>query len=56
MLVKPGDAVQAGQAVVIVEAMKMQNEVVADVAGTVKNVLVAQGAQVQGGDVLVEIA
>ncbi|MCF0195048.1 MAG: biotin attachment protein [Bacteroidaceae bacterium] len=56
VLVKPGDAVQSGQAVVIVEAMKMQNEVVADVAGTVKNVLVAQGAQVQGGDVLVEIA
>lgn len=55
LLVKPGDAVKNGQAVIILEAMKMENEIFAPCDGTVKEVRVAQGATVQPGDVLVVI-
>jgi acetyl/propionyl-CoA carboxylase alpha subunit len=53
--VAPGDAVEAGQALVVLEAMKMQNEIQADRAGTVKRVHVVAGQAVEGGDPLVEI-
>ena len=53
--VAPGEAVEAGQVLVILEAMKMENTVTAPAAGTVSNVAVATGAQVQRGDVLVEL-
>ena len=56
VLVKEGDEVEAGAAVAVVEAMKMENELVAERAGTVKRVVVAAGATVEGGAVLVEIA
>jgi pyruvate carboxylase subunit B len=55
VLVKVGDAVKAGQAVLISEAMKMETEVQAPIAGTVKAVHVAKGDRVNPGDVLVEI-
>ncbi|MFI8746467.1 sodium-extruding oxaloacetate decarboxylase subunit alpha [Pseudomonas sp. NPDC077186] len=55
VLVKVGDAVKAGQAVLITEAMKMETEVQAPIAGTVKAVHVAKGDRVNPGDVLVEI-
>jgi biotin carboxyl carrier protein len=56
VLVKEGDAVTAGQPVVVVEAMKMENELATGAAGTVKKVHVVAGATVESGAVLVEIA
>ncbi|WP_421683085.1 sodium-extruding oxaloacetate decarboxylase subunit alpha [Stutzerimonas urumqiensis] len=56
VLVKEGDTVTAGQAVLITEAMKMETEVQAPVAGTVKAVHVAKGDRVTPGEVLIEIA
>jgi biotin carboxyl carrier protein len=55
LLVRPGDAVQAGDGVIVVEAMKMENELKAPAAGTVKEVRVEEGKPVSGGDVLVVI-
>ena len=56
VLVKVGDKVSAGQNVLKLEAMKMENSITAESAGTVKAVRVQKGAQVQGGDVLIEMA
>ncbi|UVE17787.1 sodium-extruding oxaloacetate decarboxylase subunit alpha [Pseudomonas sp. LS44] len=56
VLVKEGDVVKAGQAVLITEAMKMETEVQAPIAGTVKAVHVAKGDRVNPGEVLIEIA
>ncbi len=55
VLVKVGDTVKAGQAVLISEAMKMETEVQAPIAGTVTAVHVVKGDRVNPGDVLVEI-
>ncbi|WP_251978290.1 sodium-extruding oxaloacetate decarboxylase subunit alpha [Salinicola avicenniae] len=55
VLVAEGDSVQEGQAVLITEAMKMETEVQARVAGTVKAVHVAKGDRVTPGEVLIEI-
>ncbi|MFY9178732.1 MAG: pyruvate carboxylase subunit B, partial [Venatoribacter sp.] len=55
VLVKEGDSVKAGQAVLITEAMKMETEVHANIAGTVKAVHVGKGDRVTPGDVLIEI-
>ena len=49
LLVAEGDAVEAGQPLLILEAMKMQNEIEAPSAGRVKRVLVAPGEAVAGG-------
>lgn len=51
--VAPGDEIQAGQPVVVLEAMKMQNELAAESSGVVERVLVKPGETVQGGAVLV---
>ncbi|MBI4720881.1 MAG: acetyl-CoA carboxylase biotin carboxyl carrier protein subunit, partial [Chitinivibrionia bacterium] len=53
--VAEGDSVAAGQAVVVIESMKMQNEITAPIHGTVKKIACAVGAQVGFGDMLVEI-
>ncbi len=53
--VKVGDTVKAGQTVIVMEAMKMANNITAEADGTVKAILVQQGAQVQSGDALIEI-
>jgi biotin carboxyl carrier protein len=53
--VAPGDAVAAGQALVILEAMKMQNELRAPRAGTVGRVAVAAGDTVDAGALLLVI-
>jgi pyruvate carboxylase subunit B len=50
-----GDAVQAGQALVVMEAMKMENELRSSATGTVKAVLAAPGTAVEKGAVLVEL-
>lgn len=51
--VKAGDLVTPGQAVVVVEAMKMQNELRAPRAGTVERVAVGEGETIENGDLLV---
>jgi biotin carboxyl carrier protein len=53
LLVKPGDEVQPRQGVVVVEAMKMENELRAHAAGTVSEVRVTEGASVEAGAILV---
>jgi biotin carboxyl carrier protein len=53
VLVAKGDTVRAGQGLVVLEAMKMENEVRARAAGTVANVHVTTGAAVEGSAVLV---
>jgi glutaconyl-CoA/methylmalonyl-CoA decarboxylase subunit gamma len=55
VLVAKGDAVQAGQALVVLEAMKMENEVRALAAGTVVEVHVTAGAKVEGHAALVTL-
>lgn len=51
-----GQAVKKGDVLVVMEAMKMANDITAECDGIVKNVLVQQGASVNVGDALVEIA
>ena len=55
VLVTPGAAVEARQGVVVVEAMKMENELRAPRAGVVREVRVAEGASVEAHTVLVVI-
>ncbi len=56
VLVEVGAAVEAGQPVVVLEAMKMENQIQAEVAGTVSQVKVAPGDTVGAGDVVVVIS
>ena len=53
--VKAGQAVKAGQILVVIEAMKMENEVVAPADGTVASVSVQKGDAVAAGDPLVTL-
>ena len=53
VLVKPGDKVDARQGLVVVEAMKMENELRARAAGTVTEVRVTEGSSVEAGAILV---
>ena len=55
VFVNVGDAVKAGQTVVLLEAMKMENNIEADTEGTVKEVRVRKGDSVLEGDILVVI-
>ena len=55
VLVKEGDEVKAGQGILVTEAMKMENEIQANVAGTIKHVYVEKGDRVTPGEILVEI-
>jgi pyruvate carboxylase subunit B len=55
VLVKEGDKVKTGQAVLISEAMKMETEVQAPIDGTVKAIHVGKGDRVTPGEVLIEI-
>ena len=55
LLATEGAEVHAHQGIVIMEAMKMQNEIKSPKAGTVKRILVAEGAAVNGGDLLATI-
>lgn len=54
--VKEGDKVTAGQVLVILEAMKMENEIVAPKDGTVAQVVTSKGTVVETGSPLVVIA
>ena len=55
VLVKPGDAVKKEQNLLIMEAMKMENNILSEKDGTVKSVKVAPGDTVLQGDILLEI-
>ena len=54
--VQPGSIVKSGDLLLILEAMKMENEILAPVSGTVKEVRVRPGDSVNTGDTLVIIA
>jgi acetyl-CoA/propionyl-CoA carboxylase biotin carboxyl carrier protein len=53
--VADGDTIEAGQVVAIVEAMKMENEIVAPRAGVVRGLAVAAGQSVLMGQAICEI-
>ena len=55
LMVAVGDTVEAGQAVCVLEAMKMENNILAEMTGTVKAVKVEVGQTVGAGDVVVVI-
>jgi biotin carboxyl carrier protein len=55
LLVSVGDRVEPGQAVVLLESMKMEIPVLAEHAGTVSVLSVGEGDVVQEGDVMVEL-
>jgi glutaconyl-CoA decarboxylase len=54
--VKEGDKIQAGQVLLVMEAMKMENPVTAPFNGTVSKIHVREGDNVGEGDLLVEVA
>ena len=55
VLVDEGAEVDAGQGILVLEAMKMENEIQAERAGTVRAIFVEAGQAVEGGDPLYEI-
>lgn len=55
ILAPEGTAVEAGQGVLVIEAMKMQNEMKSPKKGTVKKINAVEGAAVEAGQVLAEI-
>ncbi len=55
VLVAVGDTVDVGDAIVVLEAMKMENNVTAEKAGTIKEIRVAEGDSVGAGDVVAVI-
>ncbi len=55
VLVQEGEVVEEGQGVLVLEAMKMENEIAAERPGTVKKLFVETGQPVEGGDPLFEI-
>ena len=55
ILVEEGEAVSEGQGILVLEAMKMKNEIRCERAGVVQRILVQAGVAVEGGDPLFEI-
>ncbi len=55
VLVKPGDDVETGDVLVVTEAMKMETNIKASIAGKVKEVLFDIGDQVEKDDLLLEL-
>jgi methylmalonyl-CoA carboxyltransferase small subunit len=56
VLVEEGQSIEAGEVVVVLEAMKMETEITAPHSGTVAAVLVEPGTAVTGGQVLLELS
>jgi glutaconyl-CoA/methylmalonyl-CoA decarboxylase subunit gamma len=54
-LVKEGDSVSKGQKVIVMEAMKMENNILSETDGVVKSIKAKDGQNVMQGDVLMEI-
>lgn len=55
IFVKVGDQVEKGQKLLIMEAMKMENDILAEKPGTIKSILIHEGDAVLQGDVIIEI-
>jgi glutaconyl-CoA/methylmalonyl-CoA decarboxylase subunit gamma len=55
VLVSAGQAVKAGEVLLILEAMKMENEVTSPATGTVKEIAVSKGSNVNTGDLMIVI-
>ena len=55
VLVQPGDVIEVGQAVAVLEAMKMENELQTEYAGTVTSVNVVEGDVVQAGTEIITV-
>ena len=55
IFVKPGDKVTVGQRILLLEAMKMENNIESDKAGTVTEIKISKGDAVMEGDVLIVI-
>lgn len=55
ILVEEGQGIEAGQVLLVLEAMKMETEITAPAAGTVSAILVNPGDAVQGGQALIEL-
>ncbi|AKN32764.1 pyruvate carboxylase [Clostridium carboxidivorans P7] len=55
VLVKEGDAVKEGESLVVIEAMKMETNIVAATSGTVETIFVSQGKQVESGQLLIKL-
>ena len=55
VLVTEGEAIVAGQKLAILEAMKMQHEILATMDGSVTSIVGAAGAQMAAGDLILEI-
>jgi biotin carboxyl carrier protein len=55
LLLQPGDVVAVNDPVLVLEAMKMENEIKAPVAGTLEKFFVSEGASVNTGDALFQI-
>jgi biotin carboxyl carrier protein len=53
--IKEGDTVKKGDTILVLEAMKMENNILAEINGVVKKLYVSEGDSVLQGDVLVEI-
>ncbi len=56
VLVEVGQEIEAGETVIVLEAMKMENNVMAEKSGTVKEIRVTPGQSVSGGDIVAVIA
>lgn len=56
LLVTPGETVQENQPLLVLEAMKMENEIVANKAGTVDQLFVSKNDNVNAGDPLIQIS
>ena len=52
VLAREGDAIESGKGIIVVEAMKMQNEIKSVKAGTLRKLLVREGANVNAGEIL----
>ena len=56
VLVKEADTVKKGQSVAVVEAMKMETEILAKADGTIKTIHVQTGQNVKAGELIIELA
>ncbi|KRO29517.1 acetyl-CoA carboxylase biotin carboxyl carrier protein subunit [Lactiplantibacillus fabifermentans] len=56
IMVEPGDQVKENQPLLVLEAMKMENEIVANKAGTVEQLFVNKNDMVNAGDALIKIS
>ncbi len=52
---RPGEKVTAGQGLMVVEAMKMENELKSPVSGIVKSIFVSEGQSIEKGELLIEL-